>query len=71
MICAVYANMTWSSQDQMHKLQSFIFTTSLNRQKVCGVERHFFVRHLEIWELLNYKGPKGSYTTLFTASAVT
>jgi len=24
----------------------------LNRQKVCGGERHFFIRHLEIRELV-------------------
>jgi len=52
MICAVYASMTWSSQDQMHKLQSFIPTTSLNCQKVCGSERHFLIHHLEIRDLL-------------------
>jgi len=46
MICVVYGNTAWPSQDNCTNFQI------IHRQKVCGDERHFFIRHLEICELL-------------------
>ena len=42
MTCVVYANINWPSQDYCTNFQI------THRQKVCGGDRHFLIRHLKI-----------------------